>query len=42
MSASKKTKKQEAYYDEMDYDDELNDEEERAYKKELVGSSQRS
>jgi hypothetical protein len=33
-------KRDSKYYDEMDYDDELNDEEERAYKKEVYGSSQ--
>jgi hypothetical protein len=31
-------KKGHKYYDEMDYDDELNDDEERAYRKEVHGS----
>ena len=34
----KETVEKKKYYDEMDYDDELNDEEEKDYKKELVGS----
>jgi len=35
-------KKKAAYYDEMDYDDEMNDEEERAYKKEVYGDDKKS
>lgn len=34
----KQTVQTKEYYDEMDYDDELNDEEEKDYKKELIGS----